>query len=700
MVSVASMARMDAALSAANSKRAGARGVGAPARPLAPGALPGGYAMGEGVFYCGETQAAGMGYRWEHGAAGQVTGAGFRGDLMVQFGGNKVPVACLLAQLSREWPPPPTSLLPPAPSIAEHAYLPGGLEVGHAVFYWGDGDVHTNGERWEYGAMGAVTAAGRDETEVMVRFAFNSGDVNCCVAQLCADWPPPPLPGGFERHDEVFFCGDGQLVSGGDTLEPGGRGEVVGAASGEGRVSVRFPGNRAGVGVSVALLCRSWPPPPLAGGFARGDEVFFCGGGFTTEGGGAVAYSTAGRVVGPGADAAGEVAVRFDGCRWDIACLVADIGRRPPPPVLLGGLMVTDPVFYCGETHRFPSGNTLVHGAKGEVVGPSTGAFPEEDLAVRFPGSAAGINCPVDKLSRSWPPHHLPGGLCVGDAVFSCVAAVAFPSGDVVEYGAPGVVRGADGDAPDTSVRVAFSGSCQGPIACSVQELCRAWPPPPLPDDHAVGDEVYYCGEDQTITNQRGTSVWVRGARGKVSGPGTAVDGDPMGHAHVNVRFPKNTLDLACYVTDLSPTWPPPLPGGFAYGEKVYFCGESHTFPSGDTKEYGASGVVDGRSTSDADAASKLKVRFDGNRDTIDVYVVNLSRVWPPPPLPGDMAVGDAVYFKGASAVASNGERWRYGARGEVVGPDENAPEHSVAVRFVGNGSAIGCAVEQVHSLA
>ena len=79
--------------------------------------------------------------------------------------------------------------------------------------------------------------------------------------------PPPPLPGGYKVGEKVFFTGANQTVSTGNKLVHGQQGEVTGPGTGEDgdkRVSVRFPGNKAGTN---CLLTQVWSaasaPPPL-----------------------------------------------------------------------------------------------------------------------------------------------------------------------------------------------------------------------------------------------------------------------------------------------------------------------------------------------------------------------------------------------------------------------------------------------------
>ena len=64
----------------------------------------------------------------------------------------------------------------------------------------------------------------------------------------------------------------------------------------------------------------------------------------------------------------------FPGNDGNVNCYLDMLGREPPPPVLAGGYVVGDEVFYlaCGET--LGDGGTLVYGGRGTVTGPGGGA--------------------------------------------------------------------------------------------------------------------------------------------------------------------------------------------------------------------------------------------------------------------------------------------------------------------------------------
>eukprot|EP00964_Phaeocystis_antarctica_P075579 scaffold46653_cov64-Phaeocystis_antarctica.AAC.6 len=61
---------------------------------------------------------------------------------------------------------------------------------------------------------------------------------------------------------------------------------------------------------------------------------------------------------------------------------------RDAPPQKPGGYKLGEKVFYTGESKTSRSGDRLVHGMQGEVVGPADGlATKGKGLCVRFPGN-------------------------------------------------------------------------------------------------------------------------------------------------------------------------------------------------------------------------------------------------------------------------------------------------------------------------
>ena len=80
--------------------------------------------------------------------------------------------------------------------------------------------------------------------------------------------------------------------------------------------------------------------------------------------------------------------------------LLAQVSRDAPPP-LPGGYKVGEKVFYTGLNHTFPSGDKLVHGQQGEVVGPATRENQKgQRVKVRFPGNKGNISCFLTEVRR------------------------------------------------------------------------------------------------------------------------------------------------------------------------------------------------------------------------------------------------------------------------------------------------------------
>ena len=72
---------------------------------------------------------------------------------------------------------------------------------------------------------------------------------------------------------------------------------------------------------------------------------------------------------------------------------------------------------------------------------------------------------------------------------------------------------------------------------------------------------------------------------------------------------------------------PPPLPGGYTLGEKVFFTGASETISNGDKLVHGQQGEVVGPATLEAHKGKGVAVRFPGNKGNIDCFLCFLTEV-------------------------------------------------------------------------
>ncbi|EOD23002.1 hypothetical protein EMIHUDRAFT_195508 [Emiliania huxleyi CCMP1516] len=193
---------------------------------------------------------------------------------------------------------------------------------------------------------------------------------------------------------------------------------------------------------------------------------------------------------------------------------------------------------------------------------------------------------------------------------------------------------------------------------------------------HSVGDRLYYNGTSRTV--ESGTRL-THGALGVVAGPG---EGEYWGEG-LQLRFGGGE-SVSCYLGTLSRERPPPLPGGFALDEELYYNGTGTKFDNGDRLVYGWRGRVAGQAAGDL-ARTAVAMRFAHNQLTIGCYLRNLTRD-PPPPLPGGFAPDDLVYYNGSSYSFDNGDVLIFGERGTVVGPPTLASHaEGLTVLFDGN---------------
>ena len=143
-------------------------------------------------------------------------------------------------------------------------------------------------------------------------------------------------------------------------------------------------------------------------------------------------------------------------------------------------------VFYLGASEEFASGNRIVHGGKGTVVGLA-GCHPVRGRRVRvlFPGNEGVIICSPEDLSRAGPPP-LPGGWCVNEEVIYLGTDHTFLNGDQVIHGRHGTVTGpAVSDAArGKGIKVLFPGN-SGNVECLLYHLGSAVSSP-LPGESSV----------------------------------------------------------------------------------------------------------------------------------------------------------------------------------------------------------------------
>ena len=114
--------------------------------------------------------------------------------------------------------------------------------------------------------------------------------------------------------------------------------------------------------------------------------------------------------------------------------------------------------------------------------------------------------------------------------------------------------------------------------------------------------------------------------------------GEVMGHPRsdsphfgegVCVRFPGNEGNLSVWLANLSRTPPPPLPGGYAVGERVFYTGSTKTVSTGDKYTECQAGEVTGPATNATYVGKGVAVLFPGNKASINCRLAKLSRTEP-----------------------------------------------------------------------
>jgi len=148
------------------------------------------------------------------------------------------------------------------------------------------------------------------------------------------------------------------------------------------------------------------------------------------------------------------------------------------PVVSPDGFSVGDTVFFTAACKDCPNGDRLVYGSKGEVKGPVDSLNTDQSIVlVKFPHNEACVKVKAACLSGEEPPTVLAGDYVVGDKVFhigSC--KVKDPrSGNSLQYGQEGVIRGPDGRGRSNRLSVLWAGS-DGNISTALNVMSKKDP--------------------------------------------------------------------------------------------------------------------------------------------------------------------------------------------------------------------------------
>lgn len=391
--------------------------------------------------------------------------------------------------------------------------------------------------------------------------------------------------------------------------EDGGSGIVVGACTVEdaGFIEAKLPENNCNVHCHVEKLSKT--PPALPGGFQVGQDVFYVDDAYQFPTGDFVMYG--GKGIAMGAHAMeGYIYVKFPKNTWNVNCHVKQLSKTPL--ALPGGFQVGQDVFFLGDFHGFPSGDSVGYGRRGTVMGAQFG-YSMVRIFVNFPENTWYIPCIVEQLSQT--PPALPGGFQEGEDVYFVSAGETLCDGDALMYGVKGIVTGTGKN--KGYIKVKFPQNKNG-HSCKVGELSKT-PPGPLPEGFQVGEAVYFVGGGETLPT--GDFV-VYGGMGTVISAGTREN-----EGRIRVTFPQNKWDVACKAQELSKTPPGPLPEGFQVGETVYFVGGVRVLSNGDAAIYGGKGIVMGAGT--GENVGLLVVKFPQNEGNVPCSVEELSKTAP-----------------------------------------------------------------------
>ena len=184
------------------------------------------------------------------------------------------------------------------------------FDVGDELYYTGPGERFEDGDELVYGGRGVVKrrlpVSDRDcFSHLAVKFDGNRDLFDISLEQLSRQ-PAPPLPGGFELGEKVYYVGPNMGGDVNERVNYGACGVIRGPSDWDtrGGLAVFFDGaltdryHSGNTRVDVADLSRA-PAPPLPGGFHLGERLYFIGNAFEFSEGAEILFGARGEVVGP-----------------------------------------------------------------------------------------------------------------------------------------------------------------------------------------------------------------------------------------------------------------------------------------------------------------------------------------------------------------------------------------------------------------
>eukprot|EP00929_Paragymnodinium_shiwhaense_P030271 TRINITY_DN17180_c0_g1_i1.p1 TRINITY_DN17180_c0_g1~~TRINITY_DN17180_c0_g1_i1.p1 ORF type:complete len:1490 (-),score=372.41 TRINITY_DN17180_c0_g1_i1:231-4700(-) len=627
--------------------------------------IPGGWKVGDDVFYTGQMKVLDDGTKLMYGSPGVIAEATMEGlsslqpIVLVDFVGVDLAVELPLAELAAEAPP-----------------LPKGYAAGDRVYFCGGKQTTAGGHFLMFALAGEVVGPATPalETKLKVLFDGNLNSLDMPLVQLSPQ--VPVIPGGYRLEQQVYYCGEEKTFPDGDRLLFGLRGEVVGRstagdASDDRRLKLLLEGNQ--MSVSVFLSQVSTVPPLLPGGFVPGDHVKFnVNKKLKFQNGDQLYKGMAGEVVGRGTMGDGtddrRVKVKFEGNSGPVNVFVnecdctdalkktittrfaniqKEIERLERETKNLKAKPAVENKGMFGKLKKdakgggAPQASPRTSAARAGAGGPPAG-FPQPAAAAGGGGAAPkpapqaapspvpnGVPNGVHKapavangVANGHAPvlAELPGGLTVGEKVYYCSAAFKFPDGNRLEFALPGDVLGPATPPDERRAKVHFEGNTTA-IDILVNQLSRSMPQ--IPGGYQVGDKVFFCGELQTFANGDAL-VW--GGQGKIVGRSTF--GDTQDDKRVKVLMDACEQPCTVWLTQVAREMPI-IPGGFQYSERIQVvAAKRQTFKNGDRLDKGMEGQVIGISAvGDNQDNQRVKVRLDGNKGPTNVFVSDVKRV-------------------------------------------------------------------------
>eukprot|EP00929_Paragymnodinium_shiwhaense_P061834 TRINITY_DN30894_c0_g1_i2.p1 TRINITY_DN30894_c0_g1~~TRINITY_DN30894_c0_g1_i2.p1 ORF type:complete len:3837 (-),score=1261.56 TRINITY_DN30894_c0_g1_i2:66-11576(-) len=461
------------------------------------------------------------------------------------------------------------------------------------------------------------------------------------------DWQP---------GDIVYYAAANERLTTGETVAYGERGQVLQApVQDDEYIIVRF--SKYEGPVHMDLLSDDALPREFTGGWRVGDAVYYSAATEMLESGEQVIYGERGTVAGPTPGEEDHLAVQFSNYFGPVH--LEFLSTERPEEEMPGDFKLGDVVFYRGKTEALATGERVVQGEKGEVVGPAPGE--PDHINVWFMEYQGPVHL---SLLRMATDRDLAAEAEAADSEGAAAALPGLLASEPPNEAKEMNRRQRAEDMTSAEKRAKDVAKWREEISARRALEERRW---------KVKEALWQQEEEVTRSREKQARVDFEARAQLIL---SRVQGQ-LGGMPLTPSDASASLSEAKHLEDAAVMSARELKDG----DMVYYAAATETLGNGDRVVYGHGGTVMGLSLDEEGNKEKGFVIVEFEEYTGPVEVKLLSRELPPVELIGGWRVGDIAYYGAATEALLDDEFVDYGAPGEITGPLPGEADH-LCIKF------------------